>query len=214
LPFRDRYEAGQRLAEALHPFKNEDAVIFALPRGGVPVAAQIAAALGAPLDLVLVRKIGLPIQPELAMGAVAEGDDMVVVRNEDVIALAGVTETQFRKALGHEAEEIERRRRLYFGDRQRPQSKGRVAILVDDGIATGATTRAALRAIRARAPKRLILAVPVAPTETIDDLRSEADEIICLEAHTYFSGVGCYYADFRQTEDEEVIALLDRYGAN
>lgn len=212
MPFQDRQDAGRRLADALQSLKSEDAVIFALPRGGVPVAAQIAEALDAPLDLVLVRKIGAPFQPELAMGAVANGGDMVVVRNEDVIALAGVTETQFHRTLAHEIEEIERRRRLYFGDRPRTEAKGRVAIVVDDGVATGATTRAALRAIRARAPERLILAVPVAPTETLDELRGEADDIICLESHEYFLGVGCYYADFRQTEDPEVIELLDRYG--
>ncbi len=212
MPFQDREEAGRRLAEALQSLKGEDVVVFALPRGGVPVAAQVAVALGAPLDLVLVRKIGAPFQPELAMGAVADGGDMVVARNEDVIALSGVTETQFERALSREIEEIERRRRLYLGDRPRAEAKGRVAMVVDDGVATGATTRAALRAIRARGPKRLILAVPVAPTETLDELRGEADEIICLESHDYFLGVGCYYADFRQTEDHEVIALLDRYG--
>jgi predicted phosphoribosyltransferase len=212
LPFQDRQEAGRRLAGALERFKGPDTVVFALPRGGVPVAAQIAKTLGAPLDLVLVRKIGVPFQPELAMGAIADGGELVVARNEDVIALAGVTETQFHRAVSHETAEIERRRRLYLGGRDRVDAKGRTAIVVDDGVATGATTRAALRAVRARAPKKLILAVPVAPTESLDELRAEADEIICLESHEYFLGVGCYYADFSQTEDNEVIDLLDRYG--
>jgi putative phosphoribosyl transferase len=213
LPFQDRQEAGRRLAKALQAYKSMDTVVFALPRGGVPVAAPVAEALAAPLDLVLVRKIGVPFEPELAMGAVADGGDMVVVRNDDVIALAGVSETQFRRAVAQETAEIDRRRRLYLGGRMRAEAKGRVAIVVDDGVATGATTRAALRAVRARAPKKLVLAVPVAPTEALDELRRDADEAICLETHDYFMGVGCYYADFRQTEDEEVTDLLDRFGA-
>ncbi|WP_457798764.1 phosphoribosyltransferase [Methylocystis sp. S23] len=210
MPFRDRAEAGKRLAEALRRLKGQDAVVFALPRGGVPVAAPVAESLRAPLDLVLVRKIGVPYQPELAMGAVADGGTPVVVRNDDVVALAGVSETRFERACAEQFAEIERRRRLYLGGRPRVAARGRVAIIVDDGVATGATTRAALQAVRAQAPARLILATPVAPSETLDMLRRDADEIVCLEAHDYFMGVGCYYEDFRQTEDEEVIALLER----
>ncbi|MGJ0507863.1 MAG: phosphoribosyltransferase [Methylocystis sp.] len=213
MAFLNREEAGGRLAEKLARLRGEDVVVFALPRGGVPVAAPVAAALGAPLDLVLVRKIGAPYQPELAMGAVADGRAPVVVRNEDVIDVLGVSDARFDEACARECAEIERRRALYLGERPRAQAQGRVAVVVDDGVATGATTRAALRAVRAQAPKRLILAVPVASTEALDALAAEADEIVCLEAHDWFRGVGGYYADFRQTEDTEVIALLDRYGS-
>ncbi len=214
MPFLDRKEAGRRLAEELAPrVAGEDVVVFALPRGGAPVAAPIARALKAPLDLTLVRKIGAPYQPELAMGAVADSGTPVVVRNEDVIELLGVSEARFAEACAHECAEIRRRRKLYLGARPRADAKGRTAVVVDDGVATGATTRAALRAVRAQAPKRLILAVPVASTEALDALRAEADEIVCLEAHDYFYGVGGYYADFQQVSDEEVIALLDKYGA-
>lgn len=213
MAFYDRTEAGERLAADLAKYKGEDVVVFALPRGGCPVAVPIAQALDAPVDLVLVRKIGVPFQPELAMGAVADGDEPMVVRNEDVITMAGVNETQFQKALGYELEEIERRRTLYLGARPRPAARGRIAIVVDDGIATGATTRAALRAVRAWKPKKLVLATPVAPTDTLDALRSEADEIICLEAHRILGAIGFFYTDFRQVSDEEVIAILDQFGS-
>jgi putative phosphoribosyl transferase len=214
MPFRDRSEAGRRLAVELAKFKGEDSVIFALPRGGAPVAAPIALALGAPLDLVLVRKIGVPYQPELAMGAVADGGSPLIVRNEDVIQMAGVSEKEFEKVRQRELEEIERRRRLYLGERPRPEARGRVAIVVDDGIATGATTRAALRAVRLRQPKKLVLAVPVAPPDAIESLRSESDEVICLETHENFGAIGFFYEDFRQIEDNEVVAILDRFRAD
>jgi putative phosphoribosyl transferase len=209
----NREEAGRALANELAPLKSADLVVFALPRGGVPVAAPIAAALGAPLDLMLVRKIGAPYQPELAMGAVADSGAPVVVRNEDVIDALGVSAARFDEACARECAEIERRRELYLGDRPRAPVKGQIAVVVDDGVATGATTRAALRAVRAQAPKRLILAVPVASTEALETLRAEADEIVCLEAHEWFPGVGGYFRDFHQIDDSEVIALLDRYGA-
>lgn len=210
MPFRDRTEAGRRLARALSGFRGQDVVLFALPRGGVPVAAVVADELQAPLDLVLVRKIGVPYQPELAMGAIADGGEAVTVRNEDVIQLAGVSEDEFERVRAAEREEIERRRKLYLGDRPRANVAGRVAIVVDDGVATGATTRAALRAVRALRPSRLVLAVPVAPTDTLDALRDEADEIVCVEAYRDFGAIGFFYADFRQISDEEVIATLDR----
>lgn len=214
MPFYDRSEAGRRLAEELVKYKGQDVVVFALPRGGLPVAAPIATALDAPLDLLLVRKIGVPFQPELAMGAVADGENPMIVRNEDVIAMAGVSETEFHDVCQRELAEIERRRKLYLGARRRQEASGRVAIVVDDGVATGATTRVALRAMRARQPKKLVLAVPVAPIETVDSLRPEVDDIICLEAHENFGAIGFYYADFRQISDEEVIAILDRFDAN
>lgn len=185
-------------------------MVFALPRGGVPVAAPIAEMLGAPLDLVLARKIGAPFQPELAMGAVANGGSHVVVRNEDVIATAGVDEAQFDAACRRELEEIERRRRRYLGTRRPSEVAGRVAIVVDDGVATGATMRAALRAIRARQPAALVLAVPVAPPDTLDALKAEVDETVCLEVHAAFGAIGYFYADFHQLDDDEVIAILDR----
>ncbi len=213
-PFLDREEAGRALADELAPrLAGEDVVVFALPRGGAPVAAPIAKALKAPLDLALVRKIGAPYQPELAMGAVADSGTPVVVRNEDVIELLGVSAARFDEVRAQECAELTRRRKLYLDARPRAEAAGRVAVVVDDGVATGATTRAALRAVRALGPKRLILAVPVASTEALETLRAEADEIICLEAHAYFGGVGGYYLDFQQVSDAEVIALLDRYGA-
>ena len=209
--FHDRAEAGRRLAARLAHYKGQDAVVFALPRGGVPVAEPIAAMLHAPLDLVLARKIGVPRQPELAMGAVADGGSPVVVRNEDVIAMAGVDEAEFDAAARRELAEIERRRRRYLGTRTPCEAEGRVAIVVDDGVATGATTRAALRAVRARRPKTLVLAVPVAPPDALEALQSEADETICLEIHADFGAIGYFYADFHQLDDDEVIAILDRF---
>jgi putative phosphoribosyl transferase len=211
MSFADRSEAGRRLAAALARYRGERPVVLALPRGGVPVAAEVAAALEAPLDLVLVRKIGVPFQPELAMGAVVDGDQPLIVRNEDVIALAGIDEAEFAAVCRRERGEIERRRLRYLGDRKRADVAGRTAIVVDDGIATGATTRAALRATRLRKPRRLVLAVPVAPTDTLAALREEVDDIVCLEEHEEFGAIGYYYADFRQITDDQVTGLLARF---
>lgn len=213
MPFRDRTDAGRQLANALADYKHENAIVLALPRGGVPVAAEIATALDAPLDLVLVRKIGVPFQPELAMGAVVDGSKPVIVRNDAVIRMAQVEEAEFASIRDHELAEIERRRKLYLGNRPHPELKKQTVIVVDDGIATGATTRAALDAIRMREPGRLVLAVPVAPTETLRDLRGEADEVICLEDYENFGAIGLYYDDFRQVSDAEVIDLLARHPA-
>jgi putative phosphoribosyl transferase len=211
--FINRSDAGHRLAQLLLPYRDRRPVVLALPRGGVPVAAEVAAALDAPLDLILVRKIGVPAQPELAMGAVVDGGAPIVVRNEDVIRLAGVSEAEFRAVRDRELAEIERRRRLYLGDRAPADVTGRVAIVVDDGVATGATIRAALRAIRIRGPAGLVLAVPVAPTATLTALREEADEVICLEDHMSFGAIGFYYADFRQLSDGEVKDILAHFPA-
>lgn len=211
MPFRNRADAGRRLAAALAGYKNERPVVLALPRGGVPVAAEIAAALNAPLDLVLVRKLGVPVQPELAMGAVVDGSAPIIVRNEDVIRLTGVSEEEVQAVCAEELAEIERRRQRYLGTRARVDPAGRVAIVVDDGIATGATTRAALRALRLRGPKKLILAVPVAPTETLAAMREEADDVVCLEDYVDFGAIGFFYADFRQVSDNEVIAALKKF---
>ena len=213
MSFKDRSDAGRKLAAALASYKDQQPVILALPRGGVPVAAEVAAALKAPLDLILVRKIGVPFQPELAMGAVVDGGAPIIVRNEDVIRLAGIEEAEFKVICDSELAEIERRRQRYLGSRERVDVAGRTAIVIDDGVATGATTRAALRATRMRNPKKLILAVPVAPTESLAELRSDADEVICLEDYEFFGAIGVYYADFNQVADEEVIELLRRFPA-
>jgi len=211
MPFANRKDAGRQLAQALARYKGERAVVLALPRGGVPVAAEVAAALNAPLDLILVRKIGVPMQPELAMGAVVDGKKPLIVRNEEVIALTGVDETDFKAVCNAELAEIERRRKRYLGARPPIDVAGRIAIVIDDGIATGATTRAALRATRAREPKKLILAVPVAPTESLAAMQDEADEVDCLEDHEPFGAIGYFYSDFRQTSDQEVIDTLARF---
>jgi putative phosphoribosyl transferase len=211
MPFRNRVDAGQRLAKALSIYKGQDVVVLALPRGGVPVAAEIAAALGAPLDLVLVRKIGAPIQEELAMGAVAEGEPPVTVRNEDVIAMLGVDEATFDRVRDKELAEMARRRHAYLSGRTSADVAGRIAIVVDDGVATGATTRAALRAVRARWPKKLVLATPVAETPVQAMLRQEADEVVCLDDHLVWGGIGGCYDDFRQVGDFEVTNTLARF---
>ncbi len=211
MSFRNRSDAGRKLAMRLKKYKDQHPVILALPRGGVPVASEVAAALGAPIDLVIVRKIGVPSQPELAMGAVVDGKSPIVIRNEDVIRLAGVDEAEFQEVCRQELAEIERRRHRYLGGRERAGVKNHVAIVIDDGIATGATTRAALRATRMREPKKLILAVPVAPTDTLAEMQGEADEVICLEDHEIFGAIGYFYDDFRQTSDEEVIDILARF---
>ena len=211
MPFRDRCEAGRKLATALAGYRDQRPVILALPRGGVPVAAEVATALAAPLDLILVRKIGVPDQPELAMGAVVDGGDPIIVRNEDIIELAGIGQSEFKAVCDRELAEIERRRQGYLGNRQRAHVAGRTAIVIDDGVATGATTRAALRATRMRKPKRLVLAVPVAPTHNLAALRADADDVVCLEDHEFFGAIGFYYLDFAQVSDEEVIKILEHF---
>jgi putative phosphoribosyl transferase len=211
MSFRNRSDAGRQLARALAGCRDQHPVILALPRGGVPVAAEVAAELDAPLDLILVRKIGLPLQPELAMGAVVDGEAPIIVRHEDVIRRAGVDESDFETVCDQELVEIERRRARYVGGRPRVDVAGRAVIVIDDGIATGATTRAALRALRMRMPARLILAVPVAPTDTLAVMRQDADQVVCLEDHAAFGAIGFYYADFRQTTDREVIEALSRF---
>lgn len=213
MPFKNRAEAGQQLAAALAGYRQQNPVILALPRGGVPVAAEVASALDAPLDLILVRKVGVPFEPELAMGAVVDGGAPLIVRNEDVIRHAAIEEADFKAVCDAEFAEIERRRQRYLGSRDRATVEGCTAIVIDDGVATGATTRAALRATRMRKPKRLVLGVPVAPTESLAELRGEADDVVCLEDYEAFGSIGFYYADFRQVSDEEVIEILKRYPA-
>ncbi len=208
--FRNRQDAGRRLARALSRYKSQHPVVLALPRGGVPVAAEVALALEAPLDLVLVRKIGLPYQPELAMGAVVDGGAPIVIRNDDVIAAAGVGDDEFDAVRDRELAEIERRRQRYIKDRPRAGIADRTAIVIDDGIATGATMKAALRAVRKRGAREVVLAIPVAPVDAIEDLRDEVDAVVCLETPDVFGAIGYFYDDFRQVSDDEVIAILHR----
>jgi predicted phosphoribosyltransferase len=208
--FQDRADAGRQLASRLLHLKDKDPVVLALPRGGVPVGFEIAGALGAPMDLVLVRKIGAPWQPELAVAAVVDGEEPQTVTNLDVMLALGLTDDFVEEQAKRQLKEIERRRQIYLGGRARVDLKGRTAILVDDGIATGATTRAALKAVHRAAPARLVLAVAVAPPETLDLLRQEADEILCLSPQAFFGGISSFYADFHQVGDEEVVDLLNR----
>ncbi len=213
MPFVDRADAGRQLAAALAGYKDRRPIVLALPRGGVPVAAEVVSVLDAPLDLILVRKIGVPYQPELAMGAVVDGRDPLVVENTDVVRAGGITAAAFAEVRDRELAEIGRRRTRYLGGRAHPRLEGRTVIVIDDGVATGATTRAALRSVRRRKPEWLVLAVPVAPTETLDALAEEADEIVCLEDYESFMAIGVYYSDFNQISDEEVTETLARFPA-
>lgn len=206
--YSDRREAGRMLAAELAREQYDNPVVLALPRGGVPVAAEIAQALNAPLDLVLVRKIGVPWQPELALAAVVDGPHPEVVINDDVWRAAGVDDEHFENLKAKEMKEIDRRRRTYLQGRQRVAIEGATVIVVDDGIATGATVRAALKALRRGRPARLVLAVPVAPPDTIRKLRGEVDEIVCLQTPDPFYAIGIFYRDFTQMSDEDVVDIL------
>lgn len=206
--FKDRAEAGKLLVRALAKFSGKDVVVLALPRGGVPVACEIAQALHAPMDLLLVRKLGVPDQPELAMGAVMDGNPPVVVRNDNVCRQAWVSGAAFNDVCERELAEIERRRLRYLAGRPAVSVSGRTAIIVDDGIATGATVKAAIKGLRKRSPASIVVAVPVAPPDTVFQLQSLADEVICLEEPWAFAAIGEYYQDFRQLSDDDVIALL------
>jgi predicted phosphoribosyltransferase len=210
--YRDRRDAGRRLARELAHYEKDEPVVLALPRGGVVVAAEVAKTLHAPLDLVLVRKIGVPFQPELAMGAVVYGSHPHIIRNDDIIASACISEQAFKQVCQAELAEIDRRRKLYLADPPRSEFEDRVVIVVDDGIATGATTRAALEAIRERKPKKLVLAVPVAPTSALEGLSGLVDKIVCLQSLEPFYAIGLYYEDFRQVSDGEVIDILSKTG--
>jgi putative phosphoribosyl transferase len=206
--FLDRRDAGARLAAALVRFKEDKPVILALPRGGVPVAFEVARTLDAELDLLFVRKIGAPGHQELAIGAVVDGKNPQLVLNQEIIALAAAPAGYIEAERARQLAEIERRRQLYRGAEPPPDLKGRTVIVIDDGIATGATMKAALRGVRRNEPRRLILAVPVAPPDTLDELAKECDEVVCLSAPQWFNSVGSHYVDFTQTSDEEVLNLL------
>jgi putative phosphoribosyl transferase len=206
--FADRSEAGRQLAENLRRFAGASPLVLALPRGGVPVAFEVARALGAELDVVLVRKLGAPHHPEYGIGAVVDGDDPQLVLNEEALAVVRPSAEYIAAEQQRELAEIERRRKLYLGDRAPVPVKGRTVIVVDDGIATGGTARAALKALRKAGAGHVVLAVPVAPADTIDRIAGDADEIVCLAAPERFHAVGLHYDDFRQTSDEEVVRLL------
>ena len=207
--FENREEAGKALAEALLAKAIHDPVVLALPRGGVPVAAEVAKVLKAPLDLAMVRKIGVPWQPELAAAAVIDGQDAQIVVNEEVCALANISRSEIDAMAREELQEIDRRAKLYLKDRPRALIAGRSVIVVDDGIATGTTMRAVVKGLRLKGPKSIVLAVPVAPDDAIEALRGEVDDIVCLATPEPFYGIGLHYLDFHQVSDEEVIKSLE-----
>lgn len=206
--FADRADAGQRLAARLSAMSLDRPVVYALPRGGVPVALEIARKLGAPLDLMMVRKIGAPGAPEVALGAVVDGAMPQTVVNEEVRRRSGADDVYFERARTLELQELERRRALYLGDRAQVDPAGRTAIIVDDGLATGATMKAAILAMKQRGVRKICVAIPVAPVDTVKAMEAQADEVICLHVAERFFGVGAYYDDFHQLTDEETIGLL------
>jgi putative phosphoribosyl transferase len=211
--FLDRHDAGQRLAAELKARQLENPVVLALPRGGVPVAYEIAHALGAPLDVLLVRKLGAPGREEFGVGAVVDGPRPQIVLNTEAIDMLGVTPDYLDRERDRQLAEIERRRRLYAGASLPVEVAERTVILVDDGVATGGTMLAALRALRNANPKRIVVVAPVAAPDTLEKLAAEADEVVALEAPETFRAVGLHYVDFTQTSDEEVIDLLGRQRA-
>jgi predicted phosphoribosyltransferase len=205
--FRDRHDAGRLLAEKLTAYAHRpDVLVLALPRGGVPVAYEVARALGTPLDVFVVRKLGVPGHEELAMGAVATGG--VRVLNDDVVRGLRIPDRVIDAVTALEQQELARRERLYRGDRTPPDARGRTVILVDDGLATGATMHAAIAALRQQEPARIVVAVPTAAPETCNALRAEVDDVVCAITPEPFHAVGLWYEDFSQTTDEEVRELL------
>jgi putative phosphoribosyl transferase len=207
--FADRGDAGRRLGRRLLDLALPNPIVLALPRGGVAVAVEVARSLGAPLDVVLVRKIGAPGHRELAAGALVDGETPELVLNEDIVHAYRIPPDYLEAERRKQLHEIERRRRLYLGGRPRVPVSGRTAIVVDDGIATGATVRAALRAVRRAGPRELVLAVPVASPEVLDQLAENADRVVCLYPNPYLASVGEHYRDFTQVEDDEVVAMLE-----
>jgi putative phosphoribosyl transferase len=209
--FRDRIEAGRLLAEKLRVYASPNVIILALPRGGVPVGYEVALALGAPLDIFLVRKLGVPGYQELAMGAVASGG--VRVLNDDVVHGLRIPGYVIDAVAAWEQQELARRERVYRDDRLEPNVKGRTVILVDDGLATGSTMQAAIQALRHQEPARIVMAVPAAPPDTCQEMRAQADDVVCAITPEPFYSVGLWYEDFSQTTDEEVRELLARSAA-
>lgn len=205
--YKDRTDAGQQLAERLAPYRDrKDVLVLGLPRGGVPVAYEVAKALHVPLDVYLVRKLGAPGQEELAMGAIATGGVMLL--NHDVIRELGITDEMTRAISMREWQELARREGLYRGARPLPEVAGKTVILVDDGLATGFTMRAAIAALKKQGPAHIVVAVPVAAAQTADELAAEVDEVVCLYTPSLFYAVGLWYGDFRPITDEQVYALL------
>jgi putative phosphoribosyl transferase len=204
--FADRREAGRRLAERLLPLADEEPVVVGLPRGGVPVADEVARALGAPLEILAVRKLGAPHNPEYGIGAIAE--DGTRVFDAEALAVLGIDNSVLESIVARESAELRRRVGAYRGDRAPLELEGRTVIVVDDGVATGVTDTAALRSIRHRRPRRLVLAVPVAAPDSVARLRDEADDVVCLLAPALLYGVGQWYRDFSQVSDQEVISAL------
>jgi putative phosphoribosyl transferase len=207
--FVDRVDAGRWLGQRLQHLRGEDVVVLGLPRGGVPVASEIAAALGAPLDIIVVRELGVPSQPEVGMGAIGEGGVRVI--NRDVVRLAGIADSDIAEVEDQERSELERRAHKFRRDLSPIPLTGRIAVVVDDGIATGSTARAACQVVRAMGAARVVLAVPVAPRDWVARVGTDADEVICLETPPGFTAVGQWYSDFAQTTDEEVIDCLERH---
>ena len=209
LPLKNRRAAGQALAEELQEYKRrDDVIVLALPRGGVPVAVEIAEALDAKLDLMLVRKLGTPRQRELAMGAIVSGGSRVM--NEDVVRGLNISEDAISQVEKKERKELQRREQAYRGERPGPVLANRCVILVDDGLATGATMRAAVKAVRQNEPANLIIAVPVAPPDTVRMLRRQVDEMVCLAEPEQFMAIGMWYMDFSQVSDDEVRHILEK----
>ena len=204
--FVDRHEAGRRLAERLLGFRSEDPLVLGLPRGGVPVAAEVARTLHAPLDVLVVRKLGCPWQPELGVGAV--GEDATLVVNAPLIERLDISEEQLEEIAARESAEVVRRVRRFRGDRPPVPVQGRTVILIDDGLATGSTVRAGIEVLRARGARRVVVAVPVAPRETLEEIRALADQVVALEVPATFFAIGEFYVDFTQTSDEEVMDLV------
>jgi predicted phosphoribosyltransferase len=207
--FVDRVDAGRQLAAALMKVPLEQPVVYALPRGGVPVAVQVAARLNAPLDLVLVRKIGAPSQPELAVGAIVDGDEPQLLINQDIASDTGADAAYLASMQTNALREIERRRNTYLRGRAPISPAGRDAIVVDDGVATGASMLVAIRALKRRGARRVIVATPVSPPDTVARLESEADLVVCLNQPHWFPGIGAFYRDFHQLEDREVVELME-----
>jgi len=208
--FHDRSDAGRRLATEIAALAPQDPVVLALPRGGVPVAFEIASALGARLDLVIVRKVGAPGNPELAVAAIVDGNPPEVVLNREIIEAYGLNDDELAVLVARERPELERRRAVYRGKRQPLSVKGKTAILVDDGAATGTTMKVAARAIRRRSPAQLILALPVASPHAVSDLSHEADRVVCLSQPPHFRALGFHYQEFHQLDDAEVLDLMAR----
>lgn len=209
--FLDRRDAGRALAAALERFRGKDVLVLGLPRGGVPVAAEVAHALDGELDVIVARKLGSPVSAELAIGAITADGQRVL--NEDVIRDLRVSEAYIEAVSSVQQADAQRREDIFRAGRPAPRITGRIVILVDDGLATGATMRAAVRAVRRQAPARLVVAIPVGAPPACETLRSEADEVVALGEPEYFGAVGSFYRDFRQIEDDEVRHLLDEHAA-